>query len=248
MQQLPDRRGDRCRILQTQGNRFLAALHPEDLDRIGPDMEEVRLESGAILVDADEPVTHAYFPHDAMVSLVSVMQDGSMAETATIGREGLTGFGGLLDHDVAFNRHVVQVPGRAARIEFGKMRRAVQVSGHLRQVLSSYTQALLAQTLQSVACNGLHPVDARCCRWLLMTHDRVGKDAFPLTQEFLAEMLGVHRPTVTVAARMLQKCGAIRYSRGVVKILDRPQLEQRACECYRTVRRAFERLLPLTFA
>ncbi|MGE0117304.1 MAG: Crp/Fnr family transcriptional regulator [Dongiaceae bacterium] len=229
-------------------NRFLVALHPEDLRRIEPHLEEVRLDSGAILVDADEPITHAYFPHDAMVSLVSVMEDGSTAETATIGREGLTGFGGLLDRDTAFNRHVVQVPGQAARIEFMKMRHAIQGSGNLRHVLSCYTQALFAQTLQSVACNGLHSLEARCSRWLLMTHDRVGKDHFALTQEFLAEMLGVHRSTVTVTAQMLQQRGAIRYRRGVVSILDRRELENTACECYRTVRRAFERLLPLTFA
>ena len=228
-------------------NRFLAALHPEDLRRIEPYLEEVRLDSGAILVDADEPITHTYFPYDAMVSLVSVMEDGSVVETATIGREGLTGFGGLLDRDTAFNRHVVQVPGQAARIEFIRMRRAIQESSHLRHVLSRYTQALLAQTLQSVACNGLHRLEARCCRWLLMTHDRVGKNHFFLTHEFLAEMLGVHRSTVTVTAQMLQRRGAIRYKRGVVSILDRQELEDTTCECYHTVRRAFERLLPLTF-
>jgi CRP-like cAMP-binding protein len=115
-------------------------------------------------------------------------------------------------------------------------------------VLSCYTQALFAQTLQSVACNGLHGLEARCCRWLLMTHDRVGKDHFALTHEFLAEMLGVHRSTVTVTAQMLQRRGAIRYRRGVVSILDRRELEDATCECYRTVRHAFERLLPLTFA
>jgi CRP-like cAMP-binding protein len=244
MQQYLDR-SDPYRI---RGNRFLAALHPEDLRQIGPDMEEVQLDSGTILVDADEPVTHAYFPHDAMVSLVSVMEDGSIVETAAIGREGLTGFGGLLDRDTAFNRHVVQVPGQAARIEFMKMRRAIQGSSSLRHVLSCYTQALFAQTLQSVACNGLHGLEARCCRWLLMTHDRVGKDHFALTHEFLAEMLGVHRSTVTVTAQMLQRRGAIRYRRGVVSILDRRELEDATCECYRTVRHAFERLLPLTFA
>lgn len=231
----------------SRGNRLLAALPGEELERLRPDMEEVQLENGAILTDAEQPFTHVYFPHDSVVSLVSLMEDGRIAETATVGREGVAGFDVLLHGETAFNRHTVQVTGRASRIGFERMLRVVQELQHLRLVMCCYTQAFIAQVLQSVACNGLHSVDVRCSRWLLMTHDRVGKDSFPLTQEFLAEMLGVHRPTVTVAARMLQRAGLIRYSRGVVTILDRAGLENAACECYGIVRRRFERLLPLTF-
>jgi CRP-like cAMP-binding protein len=229
-----------------RGNRLLAALPGEELERLRPDLEEVKLESGAILTDAEQPLTHVYFPHDSVVSLVSLMEDGRIAETATVGREGVAGFDAMLHGETAFNRQTVQLTGGASRIEFGKMVQIVQELRHLRLVMCCYVQAFIAQVLQSVACNGLHSVDVRCGRWLLMTHDRVGKDSFPLTQQFLAEMLGVHRPTVTVAARMLQQAGLIRYSRGVVTVLDRAGLENAACECYRIVRRRFERL-PLTF-
>jgi CRP-like cAMP-binding protein len=142
---------------------------------------------------------------------------------------------------------MVQVTGLASRIAFERMVHVARQLRHLRRVMHCYVQAFIAQVLQSVACNGRHSVDVRCARWLLMTHDRVGKDSFPLTQEFLAEMLGVHRPTVTVAARMLHRAGLIRYNRGVVTILDRAGLENAACECYGIVRQRFERLLPLSF-
>ncbi len=231
----------------TRDNRLLAALPDEELERLRPDLEEVKLETGAILTDAEQPFSHVYFPHDSVVSLVSLMDDGRVAETATIGREGVAGFEAMLHGETAYNRQTVQVTGRASRIEFGRMVHIVEELRHLRLVMSCYVQAFIAQVLQSVACNGLHSVDVRCGRWLLMTHDRVGKDSFPLTQQFLAEMLGVHRPTVTVAARMLQQAGLIRYSRGVVTILDRAGLENAACECYGIVRSRFERLLPLTF-
>ena len=231
----------------TAGNRLLAALPGGELERLGPRIEEVRLERGAILADAEQPFEHVYFPHDSVVSLVSLMQDGRVAETATIGREGVVGFEALLHSETAFKRQIVQVPGRASRIEYGWLLPALSDLHQLRRVMCCYVRAFIGQVLQSVACNGLHSVDVRCSRWLLMTHDRVGKDSFPLTQEFLAEVLGVHRPTVTVAARMLQEAGLIRYSRGVVTILDRPGLENAACECYGIVRRRFESLLPLSF-
>jgi CRP-like cAMP-binding protein len=230
-----------------RGNRLLAALPSAELERLRPDMEEVRLENGAILTDAEQPFTHVYFPHDSVVSLVSLMDDGRIAETATIGREGVAGFQALLHGETAFNRQIVQVTGRASRIEYERLLAVVGDLRELRRVMYCYVQAFIAQVLQSVACNGRHSVEVRCSRWLLMTHDRVGKDTFPLTQELLAEMLGVHRPTVTVAARMLQRAGLIRYSRGVVTILDRTGLENATCECYGIVRRRFERLLPLTF-
>jgi CRP-like cAMP-binding protein len=230
-----------------RNNRLLAALPGEELERLRLDLEDVKLETGAILTDAEQPLSHVYFPHDSVVSLVSLMDDGRVAETATIGREGVAGFEAMLHGETAYNRQTVQVTGRASRVEFERMVDLVAELRHLRLVMSCYVQAFVAQVLQSVACIGLHSVDVRCGRWLLMTHDRVGKDSFPLTQEFLAEMLGVHRPTVTVAARMLQQAGLIRYSRGVVTILDRAGLEHAACECYGIVRRRFERLLPLTF-
>jgi len=226
-----------------RGNRLLAALTPQDSKLLLPHIELVDCEHRNILVDAGERVARVYFPHSAVICLVAVMRESGIAETATIGPEGLVGLEVLLGTERATSRSLVQVPGTASAIPGRALRKAVEESPSLRALLLRYVGAFLVQVTQSVACNSLHKVEERCCRWLLMAHDRVGRDSFPLTQEFLADLLGVHRPTVTIVARTLQAAGLIRYSRGVVTIVDRRGLEQAACECYDIVRQAFEDIL-----
>ena len=225
-------------------NRFLAAVSPEDEGRIRPHLQPTPLERGKVLYDTDEPITRVYFPQEGVVSLVSVAEDGATAEMATVGNEGVVGIGALLDGDTAVGRHLVEVPGSALAIESSRFRSALRESESLRALGAAYARAFLAQVLHTVACNGVHSVEERCARWLLMTHDRSKGDTIALTQEFLAQMLGVRRPTVTVVARTLQEAGLIRYNRGAIDILDRPGLEGAACECYRLIRHHFERLFP----
>ena len=167
---------------------------------------------------------------------------------ATVGNEGAVGAGALLDDNTATGRYLVQLPGSALAIEPAKLRIALEESPSLRALLAAYARAFVGQVMQSVACNAVHSAEERCARWLLMTHDRSGGDTFALTQEFLAQMLGVHRPTVTIVARTLQRAGLIRYSRGSITVLDRAGLEEAACECYHLIRRRYERLLPQTGA
>lgn len=225
-------------------NHLLAVLPPEDAARLRPHLERVALPQGRVLFDAGEPYTRVYFPEEGVVSIVCLFEDGATAEMATVGKEGVVGAGVLLGGDIAISRHMVQVPGSALAIDGAVFRDGLQESRTLRSLAGAYTQAFIAQVLQSVACNGVHAVDERCARWLLMTHDRSEGDTFALTQEYLAQMLGVHRPTVSIAARALQRAGLIRYSRGAITVLDRPGLEEASCECYRIIRRHYERLLP----
>lgn len=230
------------------GNRLLAAVDPNALRELQPLLTEIRLDHGRVLFEAGAPIDYVYFPCDGMISLVSEMRDGSVAETATIGREGAAGIAWASGTRCAFNRAVVQIPGTARRIAAVPFYAMVERHDPLRQLLLRYTDALLAQTLQFVACNALHVAEARLCRFLLMAQDRAGTETLRLTQEFLAEMLGVQRTTVTLVARTLQQAGLIRYRRGTVVILDRTAVEETSCECYGIMRREFERLLPRTYA
>jgi len=173
------------------------------------------------------------------------MRDGRMAETGTLGREDFTGSEIMLSHDCTSNSHCVcQVAGTASRLPSTTLRAFVEKRPHARKLLLAYTRALFSQVLQSVACNATHSVEERCARWLLMTHDRAETDSFELTQEFLAEMLGVRRSSVNLASSAFQKDGLIRYSRGVITILNRTGLESVSCECYGLVRGIFKKLLP----
>ncbi len=226
-----------------RGNRLLAAIGSPDLERLLPHLEMVELPPRKVLVDVGERIKHIYFPHSAVICLMAVMQESGVAETATIGAEGMAGFETLLGLPNSENRTLVQVSGAASRISVRHLAAAVQESGKLRTMLLRYIGAFIVQLSQSVACNSLHKLEERCCRWLLMAHDRAHRDRFEITQEFLAEMLGVHRPTVTIVARTLQGAGLIRYSRGVLTILDRKGLEACACECYGIVRRAHDEIL-----
>lgn len=227
-------------------NRLLAALPREVLARLSPHFDVIPLEPRQVLFEGGAPLRHVYFPHSGVICLMASMRDG-VAETAAIGSEGFVGFEAMLGGTTAANRALVQLEGTAARVPIAKLHAAAQQYPLVRDLLLGYVRFFLIQALQSVACNTLHTVDERCARWLLMAHDRAGRaDTFNLTQEFLAEVLGVHRPSVTIVARTLQNAGLIRYSRGVITVTDRKGLEEAACECYASVRRALDQILPPT--
>ncbi len=186
-----------------RANGLLAAMAEGDFARLRPHLDVVELEPRMTLSEAGERIKHLYFPHSAVICRMAVMRESEIAETATIGPEGVAGFEALLGPSTAMNRMVVQVSGTASRIPVRELAAAVRDSPSLQALLLRYVGAFLVQVTQSVACNSLHKLDARCCRWLLMAHDRARRDSFNLTQEFMAEMLGVHRPTVTNVARGL---------------------------------------------
>ena len=228
-------------------NRLLAALPPEVAERLRPALRSEVLAQGQVLMEAGGPIERIYFPEEGIVSAVCVFPDGTVAEMSTTGCEGFVSIVAALEGERALARHVVQVPGAALSLDADTFRRMLDEEPALRSVSLAYVQAYIAQALQYVACNGMHNVEERCARWLLMCHDRIRGNDFPLTQEFLADMLGVHRPTVSVAAKSLQTAGLIRYSRGLVTVLDRMGLENASCACYGMLRRQFERLLPHTY-
>jgi len=230
------------RVTETR-NRLLAMLPPEDRARLSRRMQRVHLASGQHLVDAGAPSRTALFPESAVVSMIATMGDGTSVEVATIGVEGFVGLPLFLGTDALPLMVLAQVPGDAWRIDADVFRHELARNEVLRSVANRYVQGLIVQIAQTVACNRLHPVGERAPRWLLMTADLVGADEFNLTQEFLATMLGVHRPSVTVAAGLLQRQGAISYHRGNVVITDRARLERAACECYRVIRQEFDRLV-----
>lgn len=226
-------------------NRLLAALGPEHIDLLAPHLSNVELEQGAMLQEQGERIERVYFPHSGMISLVAVMQQGNAVETATVGREGAVGAMSGLGPRHAFTRAVVQMPGSASQIATGKFQTIVRQSTAIRDIVVHYNEILLAQVQQSAACNALHEAEARFCRWLLQSRDRSDSDVVPITQEFLAQMLGVRRTTVTLVAQSLQDDGLLRYRRGRIEIIDRAGLEARACECYGVVRREIEQHLPV---
>jgi CRP-like cAMP-binding protein len=228
--------------------RLLRALPPEELRRLQPDLEPVTLPHRKVLFEVDQPLSRIYLVEAGVVSMVTVFDDGTTVEMATIGREGLVGVEPLLGGYTALGSHVVQGTGSALAIEVCRFEAVLQASPTLRGVCEAYAQAFLAQLLQNVACNAAHAVEQRCARRLLMSHDRSDGNTFTLTQEVLAEMLGVRRSTVTIIACGLQKNGLIAYRRGAITVLDRPGLETAACECYRVIRDRYEQLLPHPFS
>jgi CRP-like cAMP-binding protein len=227
----------------TSRNRLLAALEPDDLRRLAPHLERVELARGTVLLEPHAELQHVWWPEDCIISLVIPTSEGG-AEAATIGREGMIGFIAALGVPPrALARDVVQVPGRALRLPLATLREAFTASPSIHQVCLCYVAALVAHVLQSVACNALHTVEARLARWLLLFQDRVdGIGALPITQELLAEMLGVQRTTVTAAARALQQAGLIAYKWGSVTVLDRAGLERVSCECYGVIREHYEQV------
>lgn len=227
-----------------RANRLLAALEPEDFAYLAPHLEMVDLAHGRVLHEPGATIHHAYFPIDSVISLVNVLENGHSVEVAMFGREAVSGLVAELASATAFGRYIVQVPGTASRISLGRMHDAIDTRPRIRQLLRSFTEALLIQTFQMVTCNAVHSAEARCCRWILSTHDRVDQDTLPLTHEFLAEMLGIQRSTVSIVTRNLQAAGLIVQGRGVITVTDRTGLERAACECYGKIRRSFRRLLP----
>ena len=233
------------RDVRSAAQNKLLALLPADVDkRIEPAFETVSIRLKEVLYEADEPIRHVHFPLSGVMSLVMTMNDGGSIEVGTIGNEGMVGLPVFLGVDKSPTRAFAQVPGDVIRMPAEDFRKEIAApDGILHRLIGKYTQAMMNQVSQSVACNHHHTVEERMCRWLLMTHDRVGSDDFPMTQEFMSQMLGVRRPSVTIAAGVLEKAGLITYKRGRITVLNRPGLEATTCECYAKVKREYDRLL-----
>jgi CRP-like cAMP-binding protein len=213
-------------------NRLLLALPRADYRALRRDLEAVVLAHGAVLYEARDRITHIYFPQRCVISLLAAAGDGPGVEVGLIGNEGMAGLSVFLGAATSTTQAVLQIPDGAWRMEVEAFGRAIAKRSSLRHVLQQYTQSVISQTSQVLACNHRHAVEPRCARWLLMAHDRVGLDRFELTHEFLGQMLGARRPTVSLTAHRLQARGLIRYARGIVEVLDRAGLESAACTCY----------------
>lgn len=221
-------------------NRILASLPGDEIARLAPHLKPVALEQEKVLLNSD--FSFAYFLEDGIASVVISVEDGSTVEVGVIGMEGIVGLAFLLGAGGAPGRTFIQIAGSGYRISGEVLKAEFERDSQLRRHLQKYMQGFLTQTSQTAVCNRLHGIEQRLARWLLTCHDRIGADRLALTQEFLGQMLGASRTTVTLAAGLLHHAGTIDYSRGVVTIRDRKQLEQTACECYRTVRDEFRRL------
>lgn len=224
-------------------NRLLSLLAPRDYASLRPHLEPLELGYKQSLYAADRKIQHVYFIETGVGSLVNTMANGQAAEVGTIGNEGFVGVPIVLGDDRAPTSVYVQVPGEGLRMKASLFKKALAQSPTMQVVMLRYVHALFNQVAQSAACNHFHSLEQRCCRWLLMTRDRMYSDEFLLTQEFLAMMLGVQRPGVSIAAGGLQRAGLITYTRGNVTILDGRGLEKRSCECYEVSKREFDRLL-----
>ncbi len=225
-------------------NRLLASLPADDLQRLRPHLRSVRLKPKQILHKQGDKIREVYFPTGGACSIIELMQDGQAAEIATVGDEGLLGGAVYFGQEESFTQSVVQVPGQWADVMTAEAFNAEMArKGALFIRIIRYHQALMTQVMQTTVCNGLHSAEQRCCRWLLMTHDRVKRDEFALTHETLAMMLGVRRPTITLIAAALQRAGLIHYRRGCMKILNRAGLERASCECYQTINDRVKRLM-----
>ncbi|HUX38753.1 MAG TPA: Crp/Fnr family transcriptional regulator [Rectinemataceae bacterium] len=225
-------------------NHLLASLAPEDFNRLAPNLEAVHLALGMTLHKPDINMNCVYFPTTAIVSLLYVLESGASAEIAVVGNEGIVGIALFMGGETTPNKAVVQseggayrLPGQLLKLEFGR-------AGALQHLLLRYTLALLSQMAQTAVCNRHHTIDQQLCRWLLLSLDRLPSNQLSMTQELIANMLGVRREGVTEAAGRLQSAGLIHYNRGRITVLDRPGLEARVCECYEVVRKEFQRLLP----
>ncbi len=233
----------RSKPIDEHANRLLGLLPIKDYRRLRPHLESITLDYRQSLYRARQPLGFVYFIETGVGSLVNTMANGEAAEVGTIGNEGVVGLPLLLGDDRAPTSVYVQVPGHGLRMKATQFSRELARSASMRSVMLRYSHALFNQVAQSAACNHFHSIQQRCCRWMLMTHDRMKSNQFLLTQEFLAMMLGVQRTGVSAAAGSLQRLGLIRYRRGIVTILDRRGLRRRSCECYGVSKREFDRLL-----
>jgi CRP-like cAMP-binding protein len=228
-------------------NRLLLALPARNLNRLMPELEQIRCQREQVLIDADGSLDHVYFPDNGVVSALAVYADGHSIEMATIGREGCTGVQAVFGAKNSSAQLLIQIPGSAARMSRVAFTRAMESMPPFRNLMYAYVHAFLEQIMVSVACNGAHSLTERLARWLLMMRDRSDEDALPITQNLLAEMLGVQRPTITNAARALERSGLIKRGRQQVTILDRQGLTKASCECYRLVRTRVAFHLPKTY-
>ena len=222
---------------------MLGALEASSRKRIDTHLEPIKLELGAIVCDAGGLLKHAYFPEGAVLSLLTVLENGSAIETANIGREGAFGLFAAMYSRVSFNRCLVQLEGSIVRCPIEVLQSEFKRSEHVRDLFVSYSETLLSQVQQTVACNAMHTTEERICRWLLMMHDRAEGEALPYTHEFLSHMLGANRKSVTLAAQSLQTAGLISYYRGNITVHNRPGLENASCECYAIVKERFDAFL-----
>ena len=225
-------------------NHLLAALPAADYERLLPDLELVPLRLGSAVYESGGHLGYLYFPTDSIVSLLYVMENGASAEIAVTGNDGLVGIALFMGGESTPNRAVVQSAGYAYRLRAAVMKKEFELGGPLQHLLLRYTQALITQMAQTAVCNRHHSLEQQLCRWLLLSLDRLPTNELTMTQELIANMLGVRREGVTEAAGHLQAAGLIRYSRGRITVLDRPKLEKQVCECYGVVKREMDRLLP----
>lgn len=226
-----------------RSNRLLDALEPSSRKRIQPHLEPVNFKLGGVVSEAGGLLEHAYFPQGAVLSLLTVLEDGSAIESANIGREGAFGLFAAMYSRTSFNRCLVQLEGGLVRCPIELLRSEFRNSEHVRDLFVSYSETLLSQVQQTVACNAVHSMGEKLCRWLLMMHDRAEGRVLTYTHEFLSNMLGANRKSVTLAAQSLQTAGLISYNRGQMQILNRPGLEEVSCECYAVVKQRFDAFL-----
>ena len=225
-------------------NHLLAALPAAEYDRLSPYLEHVQMPLGEALCESGGQLKHVYFPTTSIVSLLYVLEDGASAEIAVVGNEGILGISLFMGGETTPSRAVVQSAGHGFRLKSQLLKQEFNRAGPVMRLLLRYTQALITQMTQTAVCNRHHSVEQQLCRWLLLSLDRLSSDELHMTQELIADMLGVRREGVTEAAGKLQRAGLIEYSRGHIKVLDRPGLERQVCECYQVVKAEFDRLLP----
>ena len=226
-------------------NRILAALPSDEYERLQPQLKRTELTHGIVLYETGGPVEHVYFPVNALISLVVPMEDGSAVEVGLVGNDGMSGMSALIGEAMSTDRAIVHIPGGAVRASLAVIKEEFGRGGVLHELLLRYMIAHLKLVAQTLACNAMHTVEKRLARWLLICKDRVASDDLKLTQEFIAEMLGTRRATVSVAASALQTEGLIEYRRGNIRILDQRGLEEFSCECYKVVKEETGRLLGL---
>ena len=229
-------------------NRLLAALPEADLARLRPHLDLVPLTLGQVIYEAGGQMSHVYFPTDSIISLLYLMENGTTAEIGVTGFEGVVGIALFMGGDTTPNRAVVQSAGKAYKMRAVALRSEFALGGALQQLLLRYTQALITQISQTAVCNRLHSIEQQLCRWLLLSYDRLHSDKLVMTHNLIANMLGVRREGITIAAKQLQDRGLINYVRGTITLLDRPKLEATVCECYLVVKNEYQRLLGPTLA
>ncbi|MEH1829945.1 MAG: Crp/Fnr family transcriptional regulator [Nostoc sp.] len=230
-------------IFQQPSNKLLAALPASNYQRLVPHLKLVSLEVPQTLYQAGEPIAQVYFPHNSMVSIVATMEDGSTAEVGIVSSEGMIGIPVILGNNITTTTSFVQISGAAMQMNADVLKAEFNRGGAIQSLLLSYIQTIYSELAQAAACNRLHTLEERLARWLLTVSDRVESEDFFLTQEFIAQMLGVRRSGVTVAASTLSRAGMISYHRGHISILNREDLEATSCECYRVIQNEFARLL-----